>query len=63
MECAEFSDTMSSDAYGGHKSTAASQATRLFEARESAADLAIGLEGKVPALLLYSRHEDEDKGV
>lgn len=45
VECAEFSGP-ESQGYGG-KGTAWSSAGRLFRARESAAELAIGLEEKV----------------
>lgn len=45
VECAEFSEGLAGGFVG--KKNAASYAMRMFEARESAADLAVGLEAKV----------------
>lgn len=50
MECAEFSEGLVGGFVG--KNTAASYAMRIFEARESAADLAVGLEEKVLYILV-----------
>lgn len=46
MECAEYGDDTGYGA-AGKKKTAAPLASRIFESRESAADLAISLEEKV----------------
>lgn len=46
VECEEFSG-QEKRGYGGGQVTAASNAARMFEARESAVDLAVGLEEKV----------------
>lgn len=46
VECEEFAG-QERTGYGGGHATAASNAARMFEARESAVDLAVGLEEKV----------------
>lgn len=46
VACEEFSG-QARKGYGGGHATAASNAARMFEARESAVDLAVGLEEKV----------------
>ena len=55
VECEEISGQAARD-NGEGKTTATSFAARMFEARESAADLALGLEEKVfsPFFALYS---------
>ncbi|CAM9221372.1 unnamed protein product [Hapterophycus canaliculatus] len=59
VECEEFSG-QARKGYGTGHATAASNAARMFEARESAVDLAVGLEEKSKMLRVVL---DEETGV